>query len=131
MKVYLDTEDIQTLIDSEELEVEFDPSVFLRIGLKEAVEKTLNEHTARAGSLYQEIRRQVDEYMNEHLPTNVGNYVRTQAHTAHAIIGESVRVEVEAGIRSGIRAFAQKKIQGDRSKSSVRHGFRQMLSQDF
>jgi len=112
MKIFLDAEDIQGLIDSEEkLEVEFDPSVFLRIGLKEAVEKALNEHTAMAGSLYQEIRQQVDEYMKRHLPTEVGNYIRTQDYTAHRIIEEAVKENIEKELRNGIRAFAQKKSQ--------------------
>jgi len=110
MRIILNAEDIEELIDSEKgLEVEFDASIFLKIGLEEVIKEAINAHTARAGSLYQEIRKQVDEYMNTHLPTEVGNYVRTRDHTAHRIITEAVEEHVEKELRNGIRAFAEKK----------------------
>lgn len=112
MKVTLSLDDMVRLMEWNEAaeSIELDADVFDRIGLKEAVEKVLNdETTAHAGPLYQEIRKQVDDYMNRHLPTQVGNYVRTQAHTASQIIDKTVRKEVEEGIEAGIRHFAKMK----------------------
>jgi len=110
MKLSLSAHDIRRLMEYETLDVELDAEIFVGIGLKEAVEKVLKEETtAHAGPLYQEIRKQVDDYMNRHLPTQVGNYVRTQAHTASQIIDKTVRKEVEEGIEAGIRQFAKTK----------------------
>jgi hypothetical protein len=110
MKATLTAADLEYLMGYVPLEVELDPSVFEAIGLKEAVEKVLQDDvTCRAGTLYQEIRKQVDEYLKRHLPCEVGNYVRTQDHTAQRIIRGAVTKEVESGIESGIRHFAKQK----------------------
>ena len=110
MKLSLSAHDIRRLMEYETLDVELDAEIFNGIGLKEAIEKVLqDETTAHAGTLYQEIRKQVDDYMTKNLPTHVGNYVRTQAHTARHIINKTVRKEVEEGIEAGIRHFAKTK----------------------
>ena len=109
MKITLNINDIRQLMRESDTEIEFDLPAFKTMGLDEAIAKAITEQTAQAGPLYQEIRKQVDKYLNQHMQTEVGNYIRTQDHTTNRIITEAVKKEIEAGIRNGIEHYAKKK----------------------
>ena len=104
MKIELTEDDIGQL-DIESVSLTPDAAVKLRIHV--LVETAIKE--AVSGSwLYNEIRRQVDEFLRERMPTAIGNYVRTVDHTASKIISDTVKKEIENGLRYGIQAYAKK-----------------------
>ncbi len=109
MRITLNADDVSSIINKEGMELDFDLSVFKSLGIDAEIMKSLAEQTAHNAPLYREIRRQVDEYISQLIPTEVGNYVRTKNHTCQRLISESVREHIESGIKSGIKHFAQKK----------------------
>lgn len=109
MRIKLTNEDVNRLMEyPDDVEIEFDAAVWHQMGLAEAVRDAINKQTLHAGPLYQEIHKQVDEYVRDFLPTKVGNYIRTEHHTIHKIVDAKIKSEIDSGIKSGIKLYAKR-----------------------
>lgn len=104
----LTSEDIEYLHENGGIDIELAEDALKSLNLDELIQNGIAKHTGHASTLYQEIRKQVDEYMSNHLPTKVGNYVRCTSHTADKIIRENVAKEIERGVESGMKIYAKK-----------------------
>ena len=117
----IDSNDFEYITKELNIEVDVTQDKILEIINKHFnLEETISNHirsmfikegTDYKGKQYKylspEISKMITDQMKPILETQVGNYIRTEHHTATRIIDEEVKKHIEIGIRNGIKVYAE------------------------
>ena len=117
----IDSDDFDYIAKELNIEVDVTQDKILEIinknfNLEETISKQIRRNFLQEVSdvkgqyryLMPEVCELIRKQMKPIIETQVGNYIRTEHHTAQQIVDEEVKKHIEIGIRNGIVAYAEK-----------------------